>query len=100
MELTLTLQKCVLLHQQNPGSDSVSLMGPMLKDWQFNKKANITSEMAGCFSEVEKGLPGATVEGQEIRGRQSPPYGVPGWAPGCELLGDSFQDAMYIGVDR
>ena len=89
-------------------------MGPMLKDWQFNKKANITSEMAGCFSEVEKGLeagvpgvrmegqgdPSATVEGQEIRGRQSPPYGVPGWAPGCELLGDSFQDAMYIGVDR
>ena len=38
--------------------------------------------------------------GQEIRGGQSPPYGVPGWAPGCELLGDSFQDAMYIGVDR
>ena len=49
---SIALSKLILFNRKRQGEASKIL----LKDWQFKKKANITSEMAGCFSEVEKGL--------------------------------------------
>ena len=61
---SIALSKLILFNRKRQGEASKIL----LKDWQFNKKANITSEMAGCFSEVENGLeagvPGVRMEGQ------------------------------------
>ena len=59
---SIALSKLILFNRKRQEASKI-----LLKDWQFNKKANITSKMAGCFSEVEKGLeagvPGVRMEG-------------------------------------
>ena len=62
---SIALSKLILFNRERQGEASKIL----LKDWQFNKKANITSEMAGCISEVEKGLINI-LERFEIRGKR------------------------------
>ena len=62
---SIALSKLILFNRKRQGEASKIL----LKDWQFNKKANITSEMAGCFCAVEKGLINI-LERLEIRGKR------------------------------
>ena len=62
---SIALSKLILFNRKRQGKASKIL----LKDWQFNKKANITSKMAGCLSEVEKGLINI-LERLEIRGKR------------------------------